>query len=187
MRKCVLLILVLTILIISSCSDPPVESVVIKDPKLYMNVNSYVNEKINTISKGVLPSSGIVEKSECIYEYHYDCSLWGDPSFLVYLNSKMDSNIFVAEIERVSRKADQAFDIGGEKIIYNFSEQLKTNLERYADDEILDGTTVIFELCFVNYTDYTIEYLFVMQSDSYGRSDIISKLFDKFSIYDFVE
>ena len=51
----------------------------------------------------------------------------------------------------------------------------------------MDGTTVIFELCFVNYTDYTIEYLFVVQSDSYGRSDIISKLFDKFSIYDFVE
>ncbi|MDD6205051.1 MAG: hypothetical protein PUC05_08680 [Firmicutes bacterium] len=168
-RITAMLIIIAMVLILSSCTDPPVGEKTVTDIKQYGVVNKYVADTMEKTFAGILPETIPEQYAAAEYYYHYECGLVGDPEFIISLKiTYKNASDFYAEQARVDKTADDYLDIDGKK--YYLAGQWRGALESIGDDEIFDGKWVPLEMAVFDETALAAVFLTTMQTDNKKQS-----------------
>ena len=154
------------------CLPPKVESILIHDAERYLEFNKYVEEAIKVNFVGVFPTKdGINDKST--YRYSYNCSLFGEPNFFVYLKMPHEeSEEFLLEKKRIEQFRFLNCYEYEENLIYIFKFP-NESLDEFLDDRVVDGMSFHFEIVLINEKTKTIEYLIALQRDNNSKNMLI--------------
>ncbi len=163
-----------------SCSNPAVGFIHIKNPEEYRQVNESTQKILDSVAVGVLPEREKLDLSRCVYQYDYTCAMLGDPSVLIYLKSPFLKEDFRAEEDRLGQLAVEILDLGEGRWLYNMNADLQINLDRYTDEEVMDGTALVFEMAMINRETQVIEYLFASYQDSNTKPQSLSSFLDQY-------
>lgn len=162
--------LVFYLLALGGCSQPPVSNELKTDVQHYLQVNTFVENYLSENFTGLLPSKEKVnETSE--YYYSYSCGTFGDPNFIVYLNSSYDEDVFSKEQKRLSSLAVRVSSVKDKTVC--FVKEIDKSISMYLDDKIYDGFAIEFEIAIIAPDKNTIQYLSALQQDNHERSEII--------------
>ena len=161
------------VLLCTGCNNPPIESVVVQNVSSYLQVNDFVAKTLEEQFSGILPPEDLLDEV-AYYEYSYNCAIFGDPNFLIYLeNTMFDVKAFSLEHQRVAAMAKQRVSVTESKSLYIVSDLNAYDLETYTDDKIYDGFDMTFEMAVVDEDSQSIAYLVALQQDSNTRPEII--------------
>ena len=176
--KRITLLIALMLFLLTGCSDPPVASVHIDDPKLYLQTNNYVSNELNSSFVGILPTQLFTEQEQSVYNYEYQCSFMGDPNFLVYCSVYYDTQRFTQEINRLEQMDISIFPVNEFEKLYYVQPDIN-HLMLYTDNVINDGLSFRFEMALVDSENHRIDYLVARQQDNYDKSPLILEMIKK--------
>lgn len=174
-RFCVI-VLLFSLVMISACSDPPIDSTVITDANYYGQFNEYVEKAIKSDFKGALPSKLPEDANVTAYYYEYYCASLGDPNFCI--NLKIDANstdLYFDEKERLGLMSSYILtdSVGKEYYLVNAN---MDDIEYYMDSEILDGLWYCFECVVFDDSSNSIEYLSALLWDSAEKIECVENI-----------
>ena len=160
------------------CLPPKVESILIHDAEQYLEFNKYVEKAIKVNFVGVLPTKDRIN-DKSTYRYSYNCSLFGEPDFLVYLKIPYeDSDDFLIEKKRVEQFHFMDCYVHEENLICIFKFP-NESIDEYLDDQVVDGMSFYFEIVLIDEKTKTIEYLIALQRDNNSKNMLVLDILEK--------
>lgn len=160
--------------------SPAIGSELVRDPYKYMEINDSTQKLLDDRAEGILPQKTVISLDNCVYEYSYECRLFGEVNCSIYLKSdSVEEKTFEEECKRIQKISSRTFNLVGGKTLYSVGDELEKQFDYYTDDKTEDGRTYIFELAVVDEDNKSIEYLFAIEDDGHGKSDIIVDLAEK--------
>ena len=178
MKKCLYSFIILLLLIfVSSCDTPPIDMIETSNISEYLLVNTYTQEVLQRYYLGGLPSVEHIDISKGQYYYKYECSVFGDPNFIIYLKNYYDSNSFEREQARLIEISVEVLASNDGKFLYIMGGAWE-EISAYCDDVINDGRSFNLEYAIANPDDNTIEFLTASVQDNYQKPEIIITFID---------
>ena len=163
------LAIILSICLLCGCEDPPIANDHVTDYSSYGSFNRYVNTFMKERGCLMLPSTipeGTIVND---YEYLYQCSILGDPSFSVFLDIAFSSDeCFKTEQQRISDNCCKYLDSSDGFTIFYGSEV--ENINRYFNDIIEDGMALFTDLAVI-YDEGRIIYLYANWQDNAVKNE----------------
>lgn len=163
----ILSIVIVLLVLLTSCGDPPASSEKTTDPSQYLHTNTYVREKLETFSPLVLPATISENASVSEYCYAYDCALMGMPNFSVKLILQYQNcdeyHMEQARIEALS-DANATVNLTESGTRYYFGTTLD-GLEMLTDARIEDGNCARLQFVFFEDATQTVTYAVGMVYD----------------------
>lgn len=160
------------------CSSVPVGSEKTEDPARYLQVNRYVEREL---SEGLcepfpaeIPKEAVCQR----YAYCYECSLFGMPSYSLYLRLQMSTVDFAQEAERLAQMdaATRCWD--GDTCYVVFGGE-KGDFQRYLDEIIEDGRCFSFLIAVIDRANGTIEYFYAQLYDEFETDAEVKDLLNR--------
>lgn len=158
-----LLILCIVLLL---AQNPVVGSNITEDIGKYLQVNTYVENHLKRYHAGFLPPFEIINQDTAYYYYSYNCALFGDPNYLIYLeNTFSDNSSLICEQERIVAISSRSISIDNNQTLY-IAKDIQNDISLYTDDKIRDGLSFVFEIAIINKKLNKITYLSTLQQDN---------------------
>lgn len=162
------------------CLKPNIGSILINEPDKYMEINDSTQQLLDEYAKGILPLDTTVLSEHLVYEYRYQCSIFGDPVCSIYLSGKLsDQNVFISEEQRIQDLAVQRYNLRGGEVLYTTNTNIQQNWDLYTDGVTEDGKIYIFELAIIDSENQNIKYLFAVQQDGQIKSNTVLEMLEQ--------
>lgn len=166
--------------VVNALNYPPIGHKLLEDTSDYMNVNSFVREKLVSDFGDPLSDQVPVGSRLERYCYQYDCGLLGDASFYINfmvvfsgdneLNSKYDELLREKPIMVLSDESVSYLVFSGDAASFN----------GYLDDRVLDGALWRFYIVSIDREsrsmEYTISYIFDGSNRNEHLTDTVSRV-----------
>ena len=143
-------------------SDPPFGIICTEDISNYRQYNEYVLRLLDDFYAGVLPDRVDIQAVKK-YCYWYQCGLFGEPNFSVYLSLQYitaeEYRAGIGHMEELLQEYEKVKILCNDTYILTGTEQ---GIEEILDKQILDGLCHRFEIVQYNESAYGVD-IFVAQ------------------------
>ena len=170
------LILLIVTALLTACSDPPIDRVIVTDATEFGKYNEYVTNTLAKEFEGVLPAQIPRHSIVNAFSYSYECAVLGNPNFYIHLQLTIEgTETYRSEQERISSISSSVLNDPNGKTYYLIHINAD-DIRHYTDTDVLDGMNYRFECAVFDEASQSIQYLSAQLWDYYKKVDSINEI-----------
>lgn len=182
--------IVVSVLLLASCADPPLEFRTTTNAEKYLQTNWYVEQTLADSFHSSLPLLIPMNCKNVDYYYNYSCKGFGDPCFTIDLSLVyVPLEEYNKEKERISKihfnesQKNELTYFSVDDLEYFVISPTEYRLQQYLDKEILDGLDFKIEIVVFNNFDQKVRYISSLQWDGqekeYRIKEVVSEIINQ--------